>query len=371
MTTVSAKLTKFCTGSLTGVMTTTLTLVARATLNTDLKLGSGTISMPATVVSCPPSPVPLRISIPTEMSALGSISYPTQVDGVSGPAQSNISAFVGAGTINNLKMIVLDEAFQSVDIYSNGSGGFHTLGGFTQLKTQKALINMPMTMTAFGDGDTAKVRKAVITIPTEASAAVGSFIASARINIGAEMRVLQGGTFLVKTFSPIHIDAFLTAIPSVATLYNLTTQTVLDIAGQAIPRANFRAKIQFTESGYVQSTITNSAAAIQANPLTDWLDQKTEADPPFNKNDYSFRAVLLAGTAPTRGNLLNVWVPANTNTGEPEDGPFWENTFYFSELVRTTTLGISLRKDSEPAVILATANFTIRIEQFEDLEGGD
>jgi hypothetical protein len=361
MTTVFAKLTKICSPNMSGTMSFVMSITATPTLLTDLKVASASIAIPVSVSSIAPSPTPLRISMPFALTVQGNKSQLIPIDAVSDFADVKISAFVGAGTINGRKKVILQEAFGAVEIYSNGSGGFHTLGGFVQLKEAKALINMTTLISALGDGDTAKTRTATINIPVTTDATNGIFIAKARIDMLVNTDSSGDITVHASALIPMRVD--LTAVPNVATLYNLSPGHVIDSGTEARPQASYLARVQITADGYVEHTLTSTGIAVQKFPLTDWLDQKSEAPGDFaqNPNNYKIRATLVGGTQPWTGNLLGIWIPVNTPVGLAKFGPFWENTLQ-SEDYRRSRILIEL-SDDDGATILASTTKEIICER--------
>ena len=337
MTEVFAKLSKLCFPPSGSYISTKLVITAKATVISDLKLAAASISLPAETSSSAPSLVPLRISIPAELTASGNYVLNSTISFISQDASIPSQAFFGAGTINGRKQIVIKETYGTREIYSNGSGGFYTLAGDTNIKEARSLINMTAGVTALGDGDTQKTRTASISIPAEIIADLDTLIGTASISIQATCAENGELTLFGTLVAPISIDALAFATGFATENLRITTQDILDWDSIKIYTRHL-AKIEFDDDGYVYKTIGDTGIRTQSFPLTDWIDQKANS----GSKDYRVRATLHSGTAPTSGTMLNIWSPIN-GVFTP---PFWENTFLSPfELFRTTSLNIELSDD--------------------------
>lgn len=340
MTEVFAKLSKLCFPPSSSFISSTLTITAKATLLTDLKLASATISLPCDVVSAPPSPAPLRIQIPAELVASGNHVVDTQIDALAQRAEAPSIAFIGPGTINGRKKLVIDQAFGTREIYSNGAGGFYTLGGDTNFKEGKALMLLTAGVTALGDGDTAKTRTASINIPATVTADLDTLIATASISMTADCDVGNDLTWFGRPFTPgITLNFFMQAEGFATENLNLTNSFIYDF-DDTKGWNRFLARVDIKDDGYVYQQIGDTGIPTQVSPSTDWIDQKANV----GSKDYRVRCRLIVGTQPTLGNLLNIWIPITSN-------PFWQNTFPSpAETYRSSILEIDISDDGGSTV---------------------
>jgi hypothetical protein len=367
MSEVFAKLSKLCSPDSGAVMTTSLNITPVGTLLTDLKLGRGTIHLPLSMASTAPSPNPLVVLLWGESTAKGNYVHNVSVDAVAGFAQVGADAFFGPGTINGLKRILIDEAYGSVDIYSNGKGGFYTAGKDVDLKSGKTLMNLTLSTTALGDGDTAKTRTATITIIGEQTSSFQHVIGKASIGISAAVQSSADITTVGKLPPPgIVCDCSMTAIGGITNVdINLTDTVVTDnhlyLGTPSRTREAMKARIEFDyPSGNVFKIITSTGLPQAVEEATDWINAKSEIG---QFSDLFVRATLIAGTAPTLGFQLGLWVP-----WQSVSTVFWENTLPNpGETFRTSTLRVDLGREVFGVTFaLRTADFVISCT-YEDI----
>jgi hypothetical protein len=375
MTEVWAKLTRLCTGKMTGAMTTSVNLTPVGNLIADLKLGKGTIHLPLSHSSTAPSPTPINFLMWGLMSASGNQLWNINVDVVADSALVSSEGFFGPGTINGLKRILINEAYGSVDIYSNGFGGFYTAGKDVNIKSAKAFMILHLSTTAVGVGDVIKTRTATISIIGSQTSDMEHTIGFA--TIGLSLTHTAGGlagtgiTVFGKLLPPgITAHCFMSASMNIANAaLNLSGASINDIdIGKTRPQNTMLAKIIVDGSdGNVYSQITNTGLLTALDESTDWTNAKSQiwksATGSGLYENLKLRATLTAGTQPSTGRLLNLWIPIVKGPGNQPDAPFWQNTLSGSEEIRTSTLLLELSED-DGATILASGTYLIAARWF-------
>jgi len=366
------KLTPICPLNSPGVMTTLLNITPKVNLIQDLKFGKATMTILVSMSSTPPSPTPLNIRITSFTIAAGNRVHSSSVDFVASFATVSSEGFFGAGTINGLKRILINEAYGSVDIYSNGAGGFYTSGKDVNIKQAKALINMTLLSTAVGVGDVLKTRTATITLPLAMSGDMQHAIGKATIEITAAM--ISSNDLLIsgKLFTPgITVPLFMSAeghIANVALHLADPVHVIFDADPlQFRPQNTLRARVLFDATdGYVYQQKSTTGILTQVFPLTDWTNAKNETwhtsqNPSGLFENLKLRATLIGGTQPTFGQLFNVWLGFVKGSGNLPQVLEWQNELVNPfETGRFSTLFIELSED-DGTTILASGTYQLSI----------